>query len=125
MNILVTGAYGFIGRQVVAGLLEAGHSVVCGVRKPELNVFASLDTVICDFARDTRPEDWLPRLSGIDVVVNCAGILREVKDQTFDAVHRAAPGALFDACTQADVKRVVQVSALGSPEDGGFLFDGV
>jgi len=106
---------------VVAGLLQAGHSVVCGVRKPEPNVFAGLDTVVCDFAHDTQPEDWLPRLTNIDVVVNCAGILREGKDQTFDTVHRAAPGALFDACTQAEVKRVVQVSALGSPEDGGFI----
>ena len=121
MNILVTGAYGFIGRQVVAGLLKAGHSVVCGVRKPEPNVFAGLDTVVCDFAHDAQPEDWLHRLSDIDVVVNCAGILREGKDQTFDAVHRAAPGALFDACMQADVKRVVQVLALGRPEDGGFI----
>ena len=56
MNILVTGAYGFIGRQVVAGLLQAGHSVVCGVRKPEPNVFADLDAVVCDFAHDTQPE---------------------------------------------------------------------
>jgi uncharacterized protein YbjT (DUF2867 family) len=100
MNILVTGAYGFIARQVVAGLLQAGHSVVCGVRKPEPNVFSSLGTVVCDFAHDTQPEDWLPRLSDIDVVVNCAGILREGKDQTFDAVHRAAPSALFGACTR-------------------------
>ncbi len=77
-----------------------------------------LNTVVCDFARDIQPEDWLPRLADIDVVVNCAGILREVKGQTFDAVHRAAPCALFDACVQAGVKRVVQVSALGHPEDG-------
>jgi NAD(P)-dependent dehydrogenase (short-subunit alcohol dehydrogenase family) len=77
--------------------------------------------VVCDFAHGIQPEDWLPRLTNIDVVVNCAGILREVKDQTFDAVHRAAPSALFDACTQADVKRVVQVSALGRPEGGGFI----
>ena len=79
MNILVTGAYGFIGRQVVAGLLKAGHSVVCGVRKPEPNVFAGLDTVVCDFAHDAQPEDWLHRLSDIDVVVNCAGIYARAK----------------------------------------------
>ena len=61
MNILVTGAYGFIGRQVVAGLLQAGHNVVCGVRKSGPNVFAGLDTVVCDFTHDTQSEVWLPR----------------------------------------------------------------
>ena len=29
MNILVAGTYRFSGRQVVASLLQAGHSVVC------------------------------------------------------------------------------------------------
>jgi uncharacterized protein YbjT (DUF2867 family) len=115
------GTAGHVLNILVTGLLQAGHSVLCGVRKPEPNVFTDLDAVVCDFAHDTQPEVWLPRLANIDVVVNCAGILREVKDQTFDAVHRAAPSALFDACMQAGVKRVVQVSALGSPEDGGFI----
>lgn len=54
MNILVTGAYSFIGRQLVAGLIQACHTVVCGIRKPESKVFASLDTVVCDFSHDTH-----------------------------------------------------------------------
>ena len=91
-QFIMTSLRCFIGRQVVAALLQAGYSVVCGVRKPEPNVFPSLDAVVCDFARDLQPEAWLPRLANIDVVVNCAGILREAKDQSFDAVHRVAPG---------------------------------
>ena len=59
-------------------------------------------------------EVWLPRLAGVDAVVNAAGLLRESGAQRFDTVHVAAPTALFDACARCGVRRVVQVSALGA-----------
>ena len=46
---MTIGTAGHVLNILVAGLLRAGHSVVCGVRKPEPNVFVSLDTVFCDF----------------------------------------------------------------------------
>lgn len=62
---------------------------------------------------DTRAEVWLPRLADIDVVINAVGILAEEKGMSFDAIHRDAPIALFDACERAGVKHVIQISALG------------
>lgn len=122
MRVLVTGAYGFIGAQIAAALVRAGHDVVCAVRRPDRHArFAHLPVVTCDFARDTLPAVWLPRLRDVDAVVNCAGILRETGVQTFDAVHRATPGALFAACREAGVRRVIQVSALGDPADSEFV----
>ena len=67
-----------------------------------------------DFARDTTPEAWLPRLQGMDAVVNAVGVLRDSRSRPIEVMHTAAPIALFDACAQAGVRRVVQVSALGS-----------
>jgi uncharacterized protein YbjT (DUF2867 family) len=122
MRVLVTGAYGFIGSQIVTALSAAGHEVVCAVRRyGPRGRFGHLPTVTCDMARDIQPACWLPRLTGIDAVVNAAGILREAGGQTFDAVHRAAPCALFEACRLAGVRRVIQISALGTPEDTGFV----
>lgn len=122
MRILVTGAFGFIGSHIVAALTAAGHVVVCAARRPDRSGrFASLPFVACDLATDTHVEDWLPRLAGIDAVVNAAGILREQGRQTFAAIHDQAPRALFAACAQAGVRRVIQVSALGDPRDGEFI----
>lgn len=122
MRVLVTGAYGFIGAHVVAALLEAGHEPVCAVRAARrAQRFPGVASLTCDFAHDTNPSHWLPRLRGIDAVVNCAGILRERGDDRHETVHVQTPMALFAACEQAGVRRVIQISALGDPTDGAFI----
>ncbi|PXV53274.1 Uncharacterized conserved protein YbjT, contains NAD(P)-binding and DUF2867 domains [Dyella jiangningensis] len=122
MRVLVTGAYGFIGSHIVAALSAAGHEVVCAVRGARVDSrFPGLRAVACDMSRDVAPETWLPRLEGIDVVVNCAGILREHGSDRFDTVHVRAPQALYEACVRAGMRHVVQISALGHADDGEFI----
>lgn len=122
MRVLVTGAYGFIGAHIVAALVAAGHDVVCAVRGARVDTrFPGLRAIACDMARDLRSENWLPRLAGVEAVVNCAGILRERGADTYAAVHEQAPLALFRACVDAGVRRVIQISALGDAGDGEFI----
>jgi uncharacterized protein YbjT (DUF2867 family) len=122
MRVLVVGAYGFIGAHIAAALTAANHDVVCAVRGTRADSrFPGLKAVACDMARDTDISDWLPRLEHIDAVVNCAGILRENRDNTFLAVHEQAPSALFRACLERGIRRVIQISALGDPADGEFI----
>ena len=73
MRILVTGAAGFIGRHIVAALRAAGHRVVCATRDTERTrrLFPDQESIACDFNRDVTIDAWLPRLAGIDAVVNC------------------------------------------------------
>lgn len=108
MNVLVCGAGGFIGRHVCAALEAAGHRVLRGVRTA-----AGPSDIRIDYQADTHVADWLPRLAGVDAVVNAVGILCEHGGATFAAIHRDAPRALFDACEQVGVRRLIQVSALG------------
>lgn len=101
MNILLCGASGFLGRSIARSLRAAGHHVVEG-RSSEMN-----------FSTDHDPRVWLPRLANVDAVVNAVGILRDTPRRKLDAIHHRAPAALFEACAQAGVKRVVQISANG------------
>jgi uncharacterized protein (TIGR01777 family) len=65
--ILVTGATGFIGRRLVAGLVEAGHQVIALIRNP-----AGADTLAPPITLITSL-DQLPSRARIDAIVNLAG----------------------------------------------------
>ncbi|OXI80200.1 NAD-dependent dehydratase [Burkholderia sp. AU31652] len=108
ITVLVCGANGFIGRALCAQLEAGGHRVLRGVRQA-----AGPSDIAIDFAKDVDPDAWLARLEGVDVVINAVGILADQRGATLDAVHRAAPCALFTACCRAGVRRVIQISALG------------
>lgn len=119
MRILITGATGFIGSHLARRLAAEGHTVIGAVRdavawqarRPQQ------EWRDCDFRHDTRPEDWRPRLTGIDLVINAVGIISQGQDQRFAEVQAQAPIALFTACSQAGI-RVIQVSALGAEQHG-------
>lgn len=105
MNILLTGATGFIGRNIAAVLTAAGHHVIAASRRTGV-----------DFCRLLTLEDWQPHLAGVEAVINSVGIIGEHGRQRFAPLHTRAPSALFQACTQAGVRRVIQISALGTDE---------
>ena len=116
MQVLLTGATGFIGSHLADAIEAAGHTLLCAVRDPARlrRAHPWRRCAAIDFAVPPTPADWLPLLAQIDVVVNAVGIVRERRGQSFDALHVRAPQALFGACVQARVGRVIQISALGA-----------
>jgi uncharacterized protein YbjT (DUF2867 family) len=123
VRILLIGASGFIGRELFAALEQRGHRVVAAVRNPAAAPrFAWEAPVTIDLNRDVTVEAWLPRLEGIDAVVNCAGILQGSRGQSIQAIHDRAPAALFAACEQSGVRRVVQISAISADRDAGTAY---
>ena len=116
MRVLLTGATGLIGGAILQALLREGHHVLCAVRDPaRLPSHGRHCTwMAVDLAAVPGADWWVPRLRGIDAVVNAVGILRESRGQAFDALHDRAPAELFRACARTGVRCVVQVSALGA-----------
>ena len=113
MLVFLTGASGFIGSNIAAALQAAGHQVLLATRARSATAAMGVPV---DYTRDFEPEVWRARLVGVDVVINAVGVLRERGPQTFDALHVRAPRALFAACVDAGVRRVIQISALGADD---------
>lgn len=116
MNVLITGASGFIGRNVARALLAQGHKLIgCGRDARQFAaLFPDARFIEADFSADLDTAIWLPRLRDVDAVINAVGIFREHGRQTFEAIHARAPRALFAACAHLGVRRVIQISALGA-----------
>lgn len=104
MRIVVTGGTGFVGRHLVASLCEGGHEVVVLSRRTGVAV---------------TDRDALTRaFTGADAVVHCAGINREICDQTYEAVHVRGTASVVDATRRIGARRLVMLSFLRARPDG-------
>ena len=115
MRILLLGATGLIGSAVAARLRGEGHDVdgVARVIDSAARRVPVARWIRLDLRSMLRSGDWLPHLAGIDAVVNCAGVLQDSPRDSVGRVHDEAPRALWQACQQSGVRRVVQISAIG------------
>jgi nucleoside-diphosphate-sugar epimerase len=114
MHVFVTGGAGFIGRRVVARLLDRGDSVVCPVREPararELAA-AGAELVQSDLSDAPALES---QMRGCDGVVHIAGSYRVgIRPDERPAMWDANVGAterVLDAAIAAGVPRIVYIS---------------
>lgn len=116
--VAVFGGSGFLGRQIVKHLAEAGYGVRVAVRHPDRATFlASLapDGRIELVHADVWNETTVARaVEGSASVVNTVGHYVEKSGATFDKVH--GQGALHVArqAKQAEAERLVHISGVGA-----------
>jgi uncharacterized protein YbjT (DUF2867 family) len=113
MNILLTGASGYVGGHILKALQQNGHQVTACIHKKPVDAEKNIRI---DFSQMQTSDDWLPHLQNIDAVINSVGIIAGTGKQHFDDLHYRAPKALFQACEKAGVTRVIQISALGADD---------
>ncbi|OED50606.1 SDR family oxidoreductase [Leisingera sp. S232] len=122
-RVLVLGAYGFIGTEVVGALQAVGVNVTGFGRSTQqaARVLPGVSFMQGDLLQMRRPGDWAPYLRDVDAVVNCAGLLQDSTAGELETVHHMAVAALGQACAERSIP-VVQVSAAGAGPEAGTEF---
>lgn len=120
MRLLICGASGFIGSHLAVALRAEGHEVVAAARRSReaARRLPGFDWIECDFRRD-RARDWRARLHNIDAVINCVGVLQDGLGDNSRLAHVDGADALFAACEEAGIRRVVHISAAGADPEAG------
>ena len=122
-NVLVLGAYGFIGAAVCRAARNDGCTVTGMVRNLNTGhkVLPGFDLILGDLRNLQSVSDWRALLSGFDVVVNCAGALQDGGEDDLQLVHHTAVAALAEACAVMGVA-IVQISASGAERSASTAF---
>jgi NADH dehydrogenase len=115
LKVLVTGGTGFVGWNIVEAGVEAGHEVVSLSRGVATRRHAyPVTSVSIDLV---RPTGLVQALAGVDVVVHAAGVMCEDDGQSFERAHVGATANLVEACREAEVGKIIHISALGARTD--------
>jgi hypothetical protein len=112
MQILVTGATGFIGGRVAHALLQRDHRVVVNGRDPERLTPLAAAGATARAGDLGRPDTADALLSGCEAVVHCGGLAGTWGPYT--AYHRAnvlATEHLLAAARRRDLRRFVNLSS--------------
>ncbi len=120
-RVLVTGANGFIGSHLCRSLLAHGFKVIAGVRRGAN--LENLENTDVSFAYGdvTKPETLEELISGADVVVHNAGLVKSKSVERMFEVNTGGTEALYDICAKSKhVERFVFISSMAAsgPSNG-------
>ncbi len=113
MNILVTGATGFIGRHLVEALAKSYRNVFCLVRNPQKAKLLDTYGVNLIYADITRFDILARRIpEKINIIFHCAGFVSNRNRQMLHKVNVVGTGNICKLALRLGVKRMVYTSSV-------------
>lgn len=123
MNVLVTGATGFIGRRVVQHLVARGHFVRCLVRGTSDLRPLQYQPVELWRGDITDSKSLSGAFEGTYALIHLVGIIKERPPGiTFQRIHIEGTQHLLEAAKTAGTGHCIYLSALGASPDRSYPY---
>lgn len=116
MNILVTGATGFIGRRLVEELLNRNYDVRIISRQPIEAYKISWSKKVISIQGDLKDKDSIHRaVQGADVVIHLAAQLGswQAKEKDYYDINVDGTKVLVEESKKADIQHFIYISTAG------------
>lgn len=113
-KILIIGGSGFLGKHLISTLSKSGYQLRIPTRNRERakgHIIIIPDTELIQFDLGKNLE-FGELFRGIDIVINCLGILHKIKKNDFDRFHIDLVRKIVNYCNKFNVERLIHVSAL-------------
>lgn len=128
MNVLITGANGFLGSWLTKALIEEGHHVKALVRKN--SDLSELKGISCEFVYgDVTDKISIEKnLYGIEQVYHLAGVVayKAADRPLMDRVNVGGTENLIEAISKSNIEKLIHVSsvvAVGGSLDSNSILD--
>jgi NADH dehydrogenase len=120
MKVFVTGATGFVGRNVLRAIRGKGHKITAFVRSGSEYRLPFIEDLNVAYGDVTEPDTLADAIKGADAVIHLVGIIREFasRDITFEKLHYEATCNVVKAAVDAGVGRFIFMSANGAAREG-------
>jgi len=123
--IAVDGATGYLGNHLVFRLRQSGATVRCivhpGARKKDIDFLKSTGAQIA-VASLSDAQAMPEALKGVNVAVHLIGSIAPPKGQCLEELHGTQTAGLVKSAKAAGVRKIVQVTALGTAADAESIY---
>lgn len=117
MTVLVTGANGYVGNNIIPKLVERGYKVRAQVRdlkKTDMRLGEYKDRIEIVQADVTQRETLAPIMEGVDAVIHLVAIAIEKGGATYEEVNYQGTINVVDTAEAAGVRRFINMSQNGA-----------
>ena len=124
MRIAITGGTGFVGGHLARRLVAAGHEVVLiarGLDRRDAEIY-NLPNVRFVSSDLSTAEDLERAFAACEAVAHCAGINREIGQQTYKQVHIDGTHNVVEAMRGAAVRKLILLSFLRARPNCGSAY---
>lgn len=119
-KVLITGATGFIGRNLLSSLVKLGWSLRAAVR--DVRFLGVLPPGVEPFLLRGEPDDWLRATEGVKCMVHLIGRAHKPRTPTdledFRSVNVSITKAVLESAIQNGVQRFIYMSSIKAVGEG-------